>query len=123
MKANKQRTTTFAVAVGLLFFIGWSFLNYLNKNGRRQENSYRTPQKAVMQQAEAANAARLEELVLQGKLAVGMTMAQVRQALGDPVRTLVDSSGTAAVTVWWYEHESGRTVRFDASNKVIAFDE
>jgi hypothetical protein len=120
MRKNKQTITTAIVAIALLLFIGWRFIQYLGASDEQAGYGEAIPQKAVIEQAEEQRIARLDELAQQGKIAIGMSMVQVKTALGEPARTLVDSSSAPPVTTWWYEHESSREIRFGQDGRVIA---
>ncbi|MCL4704936.1 hypothetical protein KJ068_07230 [bacterium] len=114
MKTNKQTVVTLVVIAALLIFIGWAFYQDLDSPANQESIVTKTPQKAVMAQAQALNDARLEELAQRGQVATGMSMAQVRLALSEPVRSITDS----VRTTWWYEHEGGRIIHFGADGKV-----
>lgn len=122
MKTNKQTVVTLAVIAALLIFIGWAFYQGLDSPSDQESAATKAPQKAVMAQAQALNDARLEELAQRGQVAAGMSMAQVRFALGEPVRVLSDSSNVVRKT-WWYEHEGGRVIQFGADGKVSKIEQ
>lgn len=115
---NRQNTLTAVVTLGLLAFVGWAFWQHLGTVDKKENYPTATMQKAVMAQAEALNQARLDELSERGQAAIGMSMEQVRAALGAPTRTLVDSSGGEVHSTWWYEREGSRVIRFAADGKV-----
>jgi len=123
MKLSKQMVVTLVTAFVLLVLIGGKFYRFLATGDHRNGPSVQAPQKAVMAQAEELNRARLNKLAERGQVTVGMTMSQVRTALGEPVRTMVDSSGMVVRTIWWYEHDGGRSVHFGQDGKVDRVEE
>ena len=121
---NKQTLTSAVVAIALLLLIGWSFLKYLDSTGKQGGYDATVPPKAVMEQAEAINETRLADLAQQGQISLGMTMAQVRTALGEPQQALVDSLDAQVGTTWWYDHDGGRRViRFGADGRVVEIED
>ena len=123
MKFNKQFVTTAVVTFALLLFIGWRFVQYLGASDEQASYGDAVPQKAVMEQAAELNAARLDELAQQGKIAIGMSMAQVKIALGEPVRTYIDSSSAQIGSVWWYEHNRDkRKIYFTKEETVVKIE-
>ncbi len=118
MKTNKQTVATLVVTAALLIFIGWAFYQRLDPSSNQESAAAKAPQKAVMAQAQALNEARLDELAERGQVTLGMRLAQVRLALGEPARVLADTSGDKVRTTWWYEHAGGRTIRFGRDGKV-----
>lgn len=84
----------------------------------KKNQTANNPQKAVMSQAQSMNEARLEELVQRGKVVKGMTMEQVRLALGEPERIEQMEQDDENLTIWWYEHEGWINVVFDSKGLV-----
>ncbi len=120
MHIHKQTLTTLIFTCALLLFIGWRFMAYLDTTGDHAADRKSIPQKAVMQQAETQRQADLDVLAGQGRIAKGMSMPQVKIALGEPLRTYVDSSPGAFTTIWWYEHSrSKRQIHFGRNNTVV----
>ena len=119
MATNKQNITTAVVAIALVGFIAWAFFDNISSANKEQAASIQIPEKAVMEHAREINASRLEILAREGQVAPGMTMAQVRIALGEPSRSLVDSSGSQIQTVWWYESKGqDKMIYFGSDGKI-----
>lgn len=52
-----------------------------------------------------------------------MSMAQVKAALGKPVRTYIDSSSAQPRTIWWYEHNRDkRKIYFTKEEAVVKIE-
>ncbi|RMD92441.1 MAG: hypothetical protein D6814_16875 [Calditrichaeota bacterium] len=119
MRADRQKAIFVLIAFGLLLFIGWSFLHTLGQSGRAEAP---VAKKAVSEQAELLNTGRLDALAARGQIANGMSMEQVRAALGEPARTFIDSAGGRRLTTWMYGQEGRRIVQFGANNTVVKYE-
>lgn len=120
MKPNKQKATTIVVMLGLLLFIAWRFVEYLGSSEKQATVAPRMPAKAVMAQAEELNQDRLEQLVEMGQIAPGMSMAQVKMALGEPSRSYIDSSSTQVRSIWWYEYNREQRKVYFGGDGIVA---
>ena len=54
------------------------------------------------------------QLIRQGRLAKGFTMAEVRLAIGDPIKTVKSKNG---ITTWYYKN--GNVVKFGKNGRKI----
>lgn len=119
MKTDKMVIATMASTVLLLLLIGWAFYQALQLNSNHKIKIQDQPEKAVMAQVELMNEARLQEIARSGKVMQGMSMEQVRLALGEPQRIDTEELEKGTLTIWWYQQEGWMNIVFNESGKVI----
>ena len=118
MKSDKMVVATITATVLLLLLIGWAFYQALQLDSNHKIKIKDYPEKAVMAQVESMNEARLQEIARSGKVVKGMSMEQVRLALGQPQRIDKEELEKGTLTIWWYQHEGWMNVVFSESGKV-----
>ncbi|MFQ5752476.1 MAG: hypothetical protein ACE5HI_10805 [bacterium] len=118
MKSDKMVVVTIASTVLLLLLIGWAFYQALQLDSDRKIKIKDQPEKAVMAQVKSMNEARLEEIARGGKVVKGMSMEQVRLALGEPQRIDTEELEKGTLTIWWYQQEGWMNIAFNESGKV-----
>lgn len=120
MKTDKTVVAVLLSLFMLVLLIGWAFYQTLTLNADRVNLQTKSPQKAVVAQAQAMNEARLKELAEQGKITVGMSMEHVRLALGEPERAEKIERDGKPMTIWWYKRRDWMNIVFDEIGSVIS---
>src|SRR3972149_5007534 len=117
MKADKMVLATIAATFLLIALIAWAFYHTLKSGHADKIGAY--PEKEVMVQAKALQTSRLDELAKNGQVVLGMNMAQVRLAKGEPVRTeTIAADSLNSETIWWYQHDGWMSIVFNAEGAV-----
>lgn len=122
MKTDKVVIAIAFSVVLLLFLISWTFYQSVQMDSERKIVVDEHPQKAVMEQTQRMNDARLDKIAGSGMVVRGMSTEQVRVALGDPVRVDDLTGEDEVASVWWYEREGWLSIVFGNNGKVIRIE-